>query len=197
MRNFRLLTDMDDVMENLVEVWLKKLNDLYCTNPNFIPKKGNELKTYDILSEFPMLTLEQVFAPLNLVDFWKDVKPLKDAAEILKKYNNMENVDVRILTSSHYTAISPKREFLREYFPFLKWEQVIVCKEKKYVKGDVLIDDYEGNLPEDADYKGILLTYPRNKNVECDGERLFRANNWKEIDVILDGMIKEHFKGEN
>lgn len=189
---FRLLVDLDDTLENLTEVWLSMLSWLQRNNPSFEPKTVEDLDSWNLSEKFPMLTIDEVFEPLNTDLIWKQIAPLPGAVEALKRYNDMPMVEVRILTSSHYSAIAPKREFLRKYFPFINWNQVIITSEKKYVKGDVLVDDYENNLI-GGDYKGVLFYQPHNRFFDTTGHPIIRADDWTEATKIIDEMIRCHF----
>ena len=191
---FRLLVDLDDTLENLTEVWLSMLSWLQRNNHDFIPKDVKDLDSWNLTEKFPMLTVDEVFEPLNTDLIWKQIRPLRGAVDALRKYNDMPMVEVRILTSSHYSAIAPKREFLRKYFPFINWNQVIITSEKKYVKGDVLVDDYENNLI-GGDYEGILFYQPHNRFFDTTRFRIARAADWSEAEKILDKMLLNHFNG--
>ena len=195
---FILLTDLDDVLENLIECWVSLLNFMQRNNPNYIPRKPEEITDWDICSFFPMLTIDEVFEPLNTDLIWKMIKPMPGAVKTLKKYNDMSDVEVRIATSSHYTSIHAKREFLRKNFPYINWDQVIVIKDKQFLNGDVLIDDNPDNIIGGI-YKGILFTAYHNKDFQCNNKNIFRANNWDVVDNILEKMVSDFRKkvGEN
>ena len=191
---FVLLTDIDAVLENLTDVWLSLLSWLQRNNPEFIPKTIDDLDSWDISKKFPMLTVDEVFEPLNTDLIWKQIRPLPGAVEKLKKYNDMAGVNVRILTSSHYSAIAPKREFLRTYFPFINWNQVIITSEKQRVKGNVLVDDYQNNLM-GGDYKGILFYRPHNRFFDISRyPNIARAADWNEADRIIFDIIQEYYR---
>lgn len=191
--NFRLLTDMDDVLENLLDCWMELLRFFQRNNPEYMHKTASEITQWNIADSFPMLTVEEVFQPLNTPLVWDMIRPLPDAVRVMKKYNDMDGVDVRILTSSHYSAISAKREFLRRYFPFINWNQIIVTSEKQFVTGNVLIDDYEGNLL-DANYHGLLFDCAHNRAFdETKYPNITRVFNWKDAETHLDRMIHDYF----
>lgn len=191
---FVLLTDLDDVLENLMDVWLSLLSWLQRKNPNFIPCNIYDLDSWDIASKFPMLSIDEVFEPLNTDLIWKEIRPLPGAVEKLKKYNDMAGVDVRILTSSHYSAIAPKREFLRNFFQFINWNQVIITSEKQRVKGNVLVDDYQNNLI-GGDYKGILFYRPHNRFFDASKyPNITRAADWDEADKIIYNMVEDYYR---
>lgn len=191
---FILLTDLDDVLENLTDVWLSLLSWLQRNNPDFIPKTIDDLDGWNLSEKFPMLTVDEVFEPLNTDLIWKQIRPLPGAVETIKKYNDMAGVEVRILTSSHYSAIAPKREFLRTYFPFINWNQVIITSEKQRVKGNVLVDDYQNNLI-GGDYKGILFYRPHNRFFDASKyPNITRAADWDEADKIIYNMVEDYYR---
>lgn len=194
--NFRLLTDMDDVMENLFECWMDMLRFFQRNNPKYVHKSASEIEEWNVEKAFPMLTTEEVFQPLNTSLIWEMIQPLPGAIRVLKKYNSMERVDVRILTSSHYSSVFPKREFLRKNFPFINWNQVIVASEKQFVDGNVLVDDYENNLV-GGRYKGLLFSQPHNRHFDVSMyPYITRVKDWDEAEIVLDKMIEEYFGEE-
>lgn len=193
--NFRLLTDMDDVLENLTENWLELLRFLQRDNPEYIHKTVNEITEWNISQFFPMLTIDEVFEPLNTSLIWDMIRPIKDSVRVLKYFNDMPNVDVRILTSSHYSSIKAKREFLRKYFPYIGWNQLIITSEKKYCAGNVLVDDYQGNLV-GGNYKGILFDTPHNRSFNEKEAGIIRVSGWAEAKPEIERMIKEYFEEE-
>ena len=77
MKKLTILVDMDDVLENLVECWVNELNK----------KCGSSLCEEDITDWriakfFPALTNEDLFSPLNTVEFWEKIAPMQNAQEM-------------------------------------------------------------------------------------------------------------------
>lgn len=194
-QKFTILTDMDDVMEDLCKNWLELLKFLQRNNPDYIHKSDKDLKSWDITKHFPMLTVDEVFAPLNTDIIFDLIRPLPNSVEILKKWNDLDDVNLYILTSSHYSSIAPKRAFLKKYFPYINWNQVIISPKKQMIKGDILIDDYEGNLI-GGDYSGILFYQPHNASFDVSQySNITRAKDWKDVDGILEQKYNEFKKG--
>ena len=74
--------------------------------------------------------------------------------------------NVYIVTSSFYAGLKAKMEkVLFRYFPYIKWEQVIIVYDKSKIVGDVLIDDGPHNHSADRQL-GILMDMPHNHNAE-------------------------------
>ena len=187
---FELLTDMDDVMEDLCKNWLELLKFLQRDNPKYIHKSDKDLKGWNIAEHFPMLTIDEVFAPLNTDIIFDMLRPMPYAVEVLKKWNEKEDVNLSVLTSSHYSSIAPKRAFLKKYFPYINWNQVIISSRKQMINGNVLVDDYENNLI-GGSYDGVLFYQPHNDSFDISSyPNIVRARDWKDVDLILEQKYK-------
>lgn len=80
MRNFTILVDMDDTIENLTDAWIAYLNDHYGTSA-----KKEDITSWDFAEAFPTLEKSQVFGALYDEALWERVKPLPGAVKYLKK----------------------------------------------------------------------------------------------------------------
>ena len=184
---FVILVDMDDVLENLIEAWVNRLNEKYNRNV-----KVEDVQEWDICKYFPGLEKSQVHSPLFEDNFWSSVQPKRDAMLFLEKLHN-EGFSIFIVTSSHYSTLGYKFEqALWPYFPFIDKKHIIVCDVKQLIKGDVLIDDgihnllnYENIKPS---YYKILYTTNHNKNIDTVKQGIKRVSNWNEIYTIIEGL---------
>ena len=178
----RILIDLDDVMDRLVDHWCDVLNERYGTN-----KTRDDLKEWDAAMAFKELTEEQVRAPLAEDGFWNGVEPMPGATEAVK-YLIDKGHEVYVVTSSFYRALHEKMEnMLFKHFPFLDWEHVIVANNKQMILGDVLIDDGIHNLL-DGQYIKILFDAPWNRNVEAAKLGVYRARDWDTIVDIIEEL---------
>jgi len=179
-----ILVDMDDVLENFCEAWIEALNKRHGSKV-----KEKEITQWELNEFFPFLTDKEIYSPLEEKGFWKNVKPVANARKILKQlsYTN----DVKIVTASHYINIEEKMNWLFKYYPFTRWDDVIVTSKKQMIIGDVLIDDNPRNLI-GGNYKGLLFTRPHNKSFKINNylPQIIRVNNWVEIKEIIENMEK-------
>lgn len=170
----KILVDIDDTMANLSKAWCQELNRLYGTNV-----APSDIKSWNLAKYFPEIPEEKVYLPLHSNSFWATVEPLPDASKYIKKLID-EGFDVYICTASFFDTIKSKfQHVLGRYFPYIHWNKVIVIKNKKMVKGDILIDDGIHNL-EGGDYEKILMTAPHNESYDAEANGMTRANSWKE-----------------
>jgi len=179
----RVLVDVDDTIENLLEAWVAYLNKKYN-----LEVKPEDCFDWDMSYLFPMLTSKQIFEVLGDEDLWKSVKPKDGSAFYLERLQN-EGFDIVLVTSSEYFNIRPKIEFvLQKYFKFIPLKNIIVTSRKQLIKGNVLVDDYIKNL-EGGDYQKILVNCYHNRLVDTTGTDIIRANTWKEIYTIIHLML--------
>lgn len=174
-----ILVDMDDTIENLGLAWVEYLNRKYDKNVIW-----NDIRNWDMQLAYPSLTNVQIYGALEDENLWDAVTVKEDAPHYLKKLIDEKN-DVFIVTAAWYKTILPKVEkCLFKYFPFLKWEQVIVTTNKHLIKGDILVDDNPQNFI-GGDYFGILFTAPHNLDFDDTDADLIRVDNWKSAYLII------------
>ena len=73
-------------------------------------------------------------------------------------------------------SLREKSDWLDQYFPFIPWQNRILCGNKNILKGDVLIDDRSKNLAP-FDGRSIMFTSPHSMNVTA----FERADTWQDI----------------
>ena len=184
-----VLLDIDDTIVGLCEAWCKWLNDTHGTST-----KIDDITEWDISKFFPTLTKEQVFAPLHREDFWHHVKPKENAIEYVKKLID-DGFNVYLCTSTDYRNLKPKYEYvIQKYFPFIKWQKVIVSYDKAMIKADFLVDDGVHNL-ENGSYIKILISAPHNKQYDAEKNGMVRVVDMKDayskIHKYASGMVKQ------
>ena len=179
MDRLTILVDMDEVLTNLLDPWVKQINKLFGTNVN-----PEDVVEWDITKAFPMLSKEQVFFPLHCDDFWYLVMPKEGAVETVKQLIDDGHKIVVVTASSPETIRTKMSVALFGYFPYLRWNDVIVTGQKQLIKGDVLIDDGIHNL-ESGDYLKILMDTPYNREYNAEINGMLRVKNWSEIYSVI------------
>lgn len=179
MKRLTVLVDMDDTIEDLLGAWVSALNQQYGLEVN-----KDSVTDWDVTKAFPKLTKPQVFAPLYSEGFWKTVKPIDGAADALQRLIN-DGHTLYVVTSSFHENLSAKMtNVLFKYFPFFRWEDVIITDHKQLVKGDVLVDDGVHNL-EGGDYLKILMDAPHNRGYDAEAGGMYRADDWNEVYELI------------
>ena len=181
---YTILIDMDDTIEDLVPAWVAWLNKKYGLMVDY-----NSVYDWNMSLTFPQLTKEQIREPLSLEDFWKTVKPKPDAIKYIQKLLE-DGYKIKIVTASYYNTLTYKVEHvLFKYFPFITWEDVIVCYDKSIIKGTCLIDDGFHNL---IGFSGNRILFDTSYNKKYDERKfnMIRVFSWEAIYEYITGRYK-------
>ena len=186
MRKLTILVDMDDVLNNLLEVWLNQLNCAYDLMVRY-----QDIRKWDMRLYFPTLTEKQIYKPLESSYFWLRVGPKPGARKALVDLIEQGHV-VKVVTASRPRSVYPKlNNCLFYHYPFLTYKDVIVASDKTMIRGDVLVDDRQDNLI-GGEYQGILFAAPHNEDFEAEKHGLIRANEWKDVVTIINKLATDN-----
>ena len=181
-KKLRILVDMDDTIERLLEELVNRANRKFHQHVAV-----EDVTDWSIAPAFEGITKSQIMDAMNDEGFWMNVDPVPGAAEALKHFMD-EGHEVYIVTATEMEHVTDKmRDLLFRCFPFLSWKQVVITRNKQLIRGDVLIDDGIHNL-EGGDYAKILFTAPHNRYYDAEANGMIRADSWDEIIGIIDSM---------
>ena len=183
MTKLRILVDLDDVLNDLLDRWVELLNKKYSLNAN-----AQDLDAWEVQKIYPTLTVEEVYQPLYENDLWGRLSPRPASVEYLKKLVD-EKHDVLIVTASVYQTLPVKMDWLFANFPFLSWENVIITRRKQLIKADVLIDDGIHNL-ENGEYFKILMDSPNNRDYDAQKNGMVRVYTLKEAYEAINKYLR-------
>lgn len=184
MRKLTILVDMDDTIEQLLDAWLRCVNEKYGYHT-----VHEDIVQWDVSKAFPGLTHEQVYSVILDNAFWKTVDPVPGAAEALERFIRHGH-EVYIVTATAYQSVVGKMDdLLFRCFPFLDWDHVIITSHKQMICGDVLIDDGFHNL-KGGNYEKILIDAPYNRMFDEKPEGMIRVYSWAEIEAEVDRIAR-------
>ena len=173
MKKLRILVDIDDVINNLLDCWVALLNKKHDLNAN-----AQDLKEWNVQAIYPSLTIEEVYRPMYENEIWKTIAPRPTSVKYMKKMID-DGHDVVIVTASVYQTLPAKMDWLFSTFPFLSWDNVIIARRKQLIKADVLIDDGIHNL-EGGKFFKILMDSPNNRHYDTNKNGMIRVHTIKE-----------------
>ena len=177
------ITDMDDVLVNLLETWLQFLNNMY-----HYDVKVEDVVDWDMQLAYPELDPDNIYGILREEALWKNVKPKYDAIYYLKKIQELGYKIYVATASSHNTIQTKLINALFPYFEFLNRDNIIMIHDKSLLNGDIIVDDYHENL-RNAKGVRILMDAPYNQNID---KSLFdyRVHDWETIyQIAYDEMV--------
>ena len=183
MEKLTVLIDMDDVLENLCDVWVQILNERFGTNV-----KPEDVKEWDMWKAFQSLTRDEVYLTLYEETTWMRVTPRPGAQEAVAKLKE-DGHRLIVVTASHPNTVRYKlNHALFPYFPQFTYQDVVIASRKQMICGEVLIDDNPKNL-EHAAYAGILMDRPHNRSYP-ESQWVRRAADWSDAY----GLVTELWK---
>lgn len=112
--------------------------------------------------------------------FFRTLKPIAGSKEVLAKLSSKYEIYIASAAMQFPNSLEEKSEWLDEHFPFIPWQNRILCGHKHILKGDVLIDDRSYNL-EHFDGRSLQFTSPHNVNTKG----FERVNSWFEVAEAL------------
>ena len=175
MKTLKILTDLDDTMEEFLPRWVQAIN--YRHNKNV---KVEDVKSWCMFEVYPDLSDDELIQPLLEHEFWAGVQEKPGAGMYIRRLMS-DGHDIRVVTSSHYATLQPKMDYMFfRLFPFLTWDNVIVTSDKTRIRGDVIVDDNPVFMD---GFKGLtlLMDATHNRN-DRDHTRVY---NWEEVYDII------------
>jgi 5'(3')-deoxyribonucleotidase len=115
-------------------------------------------------------------------DFFRKAPTMPGSIAGLEYLNKKYKVLVVSAAMEFPDSLTEKYEWLREFYPFIHWKQIVFCGEKASLKGDIMIDDHPKNLNFFIGRK-ILFTQPHN--IHLSNEEYARVDNWQQLTGIL------------
>ncbi|MBP2616774.1 5' nucleotidase, NT5C type [Chryseobacterium jejuense] len=119
---------------------------------------------------------------VNEVGFFRTLPVMEGSQKAIEYLNSKYELYIVSAGMEFPNSLREKYDWLAEHFPFITWEQIVLCGSKKVVSGDVMIDDYPKNLDHFSGQR-LIFTQPHNELIE--NETYKRVNSWEEIMEIL------------
>lgn len=171
----RIFVDMDEVMADTYGAHIEIYNTEF--NGQLSPENCAGKEVWNMVPETHQ---DSVRKHAIRRGFFRNLKPISDSIHILKKLASKHEVYIASAAMQFPNSLEEKSDWLDEFFPFIPWQNRILCGHKHILKGDILIDDRSYNL-QNFDGRGILFTSPHNTNTEG----FERAATWLEVEEKL------------
>ena len=184
-----IFIDQDNVLNRFIDQVVLYTEKLFKLKVDF---KSSDCKSWGVLDEmFPHASkewcdkrTEEIFSASG---FWSGMLPQPGAVEVMEKLVKDKH-EVYIATMPWPTAKNckaEKEEWVEKYLPFFKTKNIIFCPNKKFLYGDVILDDAPHIIENTPHCKHrIIYDYPYNQNVEAS----FRIKSWNEAYSVISNL---------
>lgn len=171
----RLTLDMDDVLadthEKLIDIVLNEFDTVY-SREDFLQDSFRNLLHPKQHQKIRNILLSD--------GFFADIPVKEGAIETVQKLSNYYEIYIATAAMEFPNSFNDKYNWLKRYFGFIDWKNIVFCGDKSIIQSDYLIDDHTKNL---IPFKGtgILFSAPHNLQV-ADFQRV---NNWDEVGELF------------
>lgn len=171
----RIFVDMDEVIADTYGAHIELYNAEY--NGSLTPASCAGKEVWHMVPEAHQKSVRTHAARRG---FFRDLKVIADSIEVLEELSKQHEIYIASAAMQFPNSLEEKSDWLDEHFPFIPWQNRILCGHKHILKGDVLIDDRSYNL-ESFEGRGLLYSSPHNSNTKG----FERANTWMELRDLL------------
>jgi 5'-nucleotidase len=170
----RIIIDMDEVIADPMGDMITWYEAKYNNKVDFSKMIGSWVKG------FPEEHHNLVWDRLRSPGFFRSLPVMEDAVEVLREINQKYDLYIVSAAMEFPNSLKDKYEWLQEHFPFIGWQQITLCGDKKLVYGDYIIDDHVRNL---VHFPGKKYLYAAAHNTTVtDYDRI---DNWKHAAEIF------------
>lgn len=171
-KKLRLIVDMDGV---LADVYRQFIHFEFLETGTLI-----DLDTVDGVDE--VVAFPNGMKHVNERGFFRSAPVIPHSQTVLEELSEIYDVFIVSAAMQFPNSLEEKYYWLKEYFPFLSWKQMVLCGSKEVVQGDVMIDDHFKNLDP---FVGKTLLFDQPHNRKHHEHSHHRVHNWLEIRKIL------------
>lgn len=161
----RVLVDLDGVVIDTLPLWLSRYNQRYDDNLTM----GEFAGTWKVSENVRSDVGAKVFDILKEKDFYENALPIPGAISSVNSLIKDPEIEIYVVSAfmGNGAQAQGKCAWLESYLPSFPVDNIILCHDKYLIDGDVLIDDYEGNIRDFIEYdpmrSGILFGAPHNR----------------------------------
>ncbi len=179
--------DMDDILCNTQEIFIKFYNETYNENLDF-----DDFDKYDI-SDIKDISKErgsQILEEFDKSSYFDMIRPLENAQKVVSELSKKHKLI--IITARTSEVKNQTKKWIKKYFPKIKEIFFVsdnylayTCKKSSVCKdigADIIIEDKK-NFAIDCSNSGIkvlLFDYPWNRKIG-EHDRIIRINSWDNV----------------
>ncbi|MFB9863455.1 5' nucleotidase, NT5C type [Rufibacter immobilis] len=168
----KIAIDMDEVMADPIDKFIELYNRDCALNLTLDQLHGKEI--YECVPEEHK---DKVWEYINAEGFFRDLKVIPDSQEVIKALTDKYEVFIVSAGMEFRNSLIDKFDWLQDHFPFIGWQNYVLCGDKSIIGADIMIDDRPKNLITFSGERKLLFTSPHNVNIL----EFERVSTWKEV----------------
>ena len=166
-----IFVDMDEVIADTYGAHIEIYNAEFSANLT-----AEECKGSDVWKMVPKAHQDSIRKHATRRGFFRNLNPIEGSIEVLKEISERHELYIASAAMQFPNSLEEKSEWLDEHFPFIPWQNRILCGHKHILNGDLLIDDRSYDL-EMFNGRSILFSSPHNAFTNG----FERADTWNDI----------------
>lgn len=177
-----ILVDIDSTITNFGKMLLNACNSYYKTNYQY-----KEITSYDWFDK----TFKDPWFVADCFSFWDSVTVNPEAIHNIESWAEQKH-EILLVTASHFNStLGYKIKKTLEPFnsKLINERNIIIAQNKSVIKGDVMIDDYIGNL---MTFSGTRICYSQPWNKYYNGSLKF--SDWNKINETINAIQAIYFE---
>ncbi|MBK9014285.1 MAG: 5'(3')-deoxyribonucleotidase [Saprospiraceae bacterium] len=173
----RIALDMDEVMADVVPKFLDFYERDFGVRPPREEWWGKKI--------YQLPNAAHIRGYLQEEGFFADLPVMEGSQEVVKWL--AEHYDVFAVTAAteFRNSLRDKLDWLDQHFPFIGWQRLVLCGDKRIIQADYMIDDHAWNL-EHFKGKGLLFTASHN----TEEERFTRVDDWTAVRAFFEKELE-------
>jgi 5'(3')-deoxyribonucleotidase len=173
-----ILLDVDDIIFDLVPIWIRKYNKDYSDN-----LKVSQISDWNIKRFVLKDCGKKIYDYIKTPDIYDSIKPVKDS---LWGVDTLKTLGCRVVFVTVNNYGNAKYDLLLKYGYMDSGRDFVVAEDKALVKSGVLLDDNFQNV-KDFGENGWLMSRPWNLKYKYSN----RVKNWKDFVKKISPLMKE------
>jgi 5'(3')-deoxyribonucleotidase len=167
-----LAIDMDGVLANVLERFM-----------DLDAQDSGRRKTLAEIDGIPELeAFARVREYVRRDGFFRSLPVMPGSQAALEKLNRVYDVFIVSAAMEFPQSLGEKYAWLNEHFPFISWEQIVLCGSKRIVNADIMVDDHLKNLDP---FPGTTYLFTAPHNARVKSGKHIRVNDWVEVERKL------------
>ncbi|WP_225986477.1 5'(3')-deoxyribonucleotidase [Rufibacter sp. LB8] len=168
----KIAIDMDEVMADPIAKFIDLYNRDCALNLTLEQLHGKEV--YECV---PAEHKDKVWEYNNAEGFFRDLKVIPGSQEVIKALTEKYDVFIVSAGMEFRNSLIDKFDWLHDHFPFIGWQNYVLCGDKSIIGADIMIDDRPKNLRTFSGDRKLLFSSPHNVNLT----EFERVSTWQEV----------------